>query len=246
MTVPFPQLSQTNAIKLLTLDVTDYTILYLDMTIIFWLLAFAVAITIHEAAHAWMADRLGDPTPRLTGRLSLNPIVHYDPVGTTLLLILVILRSMGVPVIPFGWAKPVVFDPYNLANPRRDTALISLAGPSANIILAIVLSLVLRIGFSPLSPLNFLTGIFYPLIILNIALAVFNLIPTHPLDGGKILVGLLPQKEARTVDLFLSRYGILVLFFLIFPVGGISFLNLFVAPLISLIIKLLIPGGQIV
>ena len=82
------------------------------MTLI-WILAFVVAITIHEASHAYMADRLGDPTARLMGRLSLNPLVHYDPIGTTLLLILSIMRSLGAPVIPFGWAKPVEVDQYN-------------------------------------------------------------------------------------------------------------------------------------
>jgi Zn-dependent protease len=93
------------------------------LTLIIWILAFIVAITIHETSHAWMADRLGDPTARLMGRLSLNPLVHYDPIGTTLLLVLVIMRAIGIPVIPFGWAKPVQFDPYNLKNPRRDAAL---------------------------------------------------------------------------------------------------------------------------
>src|SRR3990172_2230938 len=110
------------------------------ITVLFWILAFVVAITVHEAAHALVADRLGDPTPRLQGRLSLNPLVHYDPVGTTLLLVLVIMRALGAPVIPFGWAKPVGFDPYNLRHPRRDTALISFAGPAANLALAALLS----------------------------------------------------------------------------------------------------------
>src|SRR3989339_1671118 len=113
------------------------------MTLI-WILAFVVAITIHEASHAYMADRLGDPTARLMGRLSLNPLVHYDPIGTTLLLILSIMRSLGAPVIPFGWAKPVEFDPYNFKNPRKDSAIVSLAGPLSNLILALTLSIIAR------------------------------------------------------------------------------------------------------
>jgi Zn-dependent protease len=217
------------------------------LTIIFWLLAFATAITIHEAAHAWMADRLGDPTPRLDGRLSLNPLVHYDPVGTTLLLVLVILRALGFPVIPFGWAKPVVFDPYNLANPRRDAALISLAGPSANLILALILSLLSRISLTPFSPFSSLPNILYPFIVLNVVLAIFNLIPLHPLDGGKILVGLLPSRQARQTDIFLNRYGLILLLFLIFPVfGGTSAVLLIISPLLNLFLRILIPGNPII
>jgi len=217
------------------------------MIIVVWILAFAVAITIHEAAHAWMADRLGDPTARLMGRLSLNPLKHYDPIGTTLLLVLVILRSIGIPVIPFGWAKPVVFDPYNLKNPRRDSALISLAGPLANLSLAIFVSLLLRLSLAPFSPFFYFSNLAYPFIILNVALAIFNLIPIHPLDGGKILVGLLPRKEAQEAELFLNRYGLILLFFLIFPTfGGVSIFSLIVTPAINIILKLLIPGSPII
>ena len=200
--------------------------------ILIWILAFVVAITIHEASHALLADRLGDPTARLEGRLSLNPFVHYDPIGTTLLLFLVILRALGFPVIPFGWAKPVRFDPYNLANPRRDAAIISLAGPLANLALASFLSLFVRFSL-----------ILTPFIILNVSLAVFNLIPIHPLDGGKILIGFLPSKQARTVDLFLTRYGTLLLFFLIFPtLGGSSPISAIIFPIISFILNIFLPG----
>ena len=219
------------------------------MTIVVWILAFIIAITIHEAAHAYVADRLGDPTPRLQGRLSLNPLVHYDPVGTTLLFFLVILRAVtnNPAIIPFGWAKPVRFDPYNLANPRRDSALISLAGPASNLILAALISILFRLTYTPFSPLSFLYALALPVIFLNVALAVFNLIPVHPLDGGKILVGLLPTKEAREADIFLGRYGMIILLLLIFPtIGGASPISLVIFPIINLILSILTPASAII
>ena len=214
--------------------------------IIVWLLAFVVAITIHEASHAFAADRLGDPTPRLMGRLSLNPIVHYDPVGTTLLFGLVILRALGFPVIPFGWAKPVMFDPYNLENPRRDAAIISFAGPLSNMTLATVLALVLRVAYVPFSPISFLRGVLEPFILLNVVLGLFNLVPIHPLDGGKILVGLLPKKEAYQLDRFMQQYGIIILIILVFPLYGQSLIFTVLGPILNLILKLLIPGAPVI
>lgn len=214
------------------------------MIIIAWILAFVIAITVHEAAHAWMADRLGDPTARLMGRLSLNPLVHYDRVGTTMLLVLTILRAMGAPVIPFGWAKPVQYDPFNLQNPKRDSALISLAGPGSNLIIAVILALVIRIMQNPFSPLSAYSYLLYPIIGLNVALAIFNLVPLHPLDGGKILVGLLPSKDSREADMFLKRYSTILLLFIILPfVGGQSILGSTISPIIETILNFLIPNS---
>lgn len=217
------------------------------VTIIAFVLAVGLAIIIHEVSHGLMADRLGDPTPRLMGRLSLDPRVHYDRIGTTLLIITSVLAATGAPVIPFGWAKPVLFDPYNLKNPRRDAALISLAGPASNLILAVVLSIILRLISSPFSSLGILTIILYPAIVINVALAIFNLVPIHPLDGGKIFVGILPEKDALEADIFLKRYGTLILLFLIFPtVGGQSPISMVISPIVHFILNILIPGSSFI
>jgi len=157
------------------------------------------------------------------------------------------MRSIGIPVIPFGWAKPVRFDPYNLANPRRDSALISLAGPASNLILAVLISIIFRLSNSPFSPVSFIYGLALPFIVLNVALAIFNLIPIHPLDGGKILVGLLPTKQARDLDNFLNRYGLIILFFIIFPTfGGVSIISLVISPVINFLLRFLAPNSSII
>ena len=217
------------------------------MSIVAWILAFVIAITVHEASHAWMSDRLGDPTARLMGRLSLNPMVHYDPVGTTLLLVLVVMRAMGLPVIPFGWAKPVRFDPYNLQNPRRDSALISLAGPASNLLLASGLAIFIQLTSSAIAGQSLFTFFVEPIIILNVVLAIFNLIPIHPLDGGKIFIGLLPEDQAQEADLFLRRYGMFILIFLIFPTfNGTSPLFAVIGPVINFFLSLLLPGNPLI
>lgn len=190
--------------------------------------SLVVAITIHEFSHAWMADRLGDPTPRLQGRLSLNPLRHLDPLGT---LLLVLVR--------FGWGKPVVFDPYNLKHPRRDSALIALAGPASNVILAMLLALTIRFLGPELPPL-FVAEVLSFMLTMNLVLAVFNLIPVHPLDGGKILVGFLPRETAQELDAFLQRYGFIILLLLIFPFGtGRSPISYLLEPIISTVLRFL-------
>ena len=200
--------------------------------ILITIIALLIAITVHEAAHAWAANYLGDPTAKLMGRLTLNPLAHLDPMGTLVFLITAIAG------FPFGWGKPVQFDPYNLQNPKRDSALISLAGPASNMVLASVLSLAFR--FFPI-------GIFPPIIALNIALAVFNLIPIHPLDGGKILVALLPDRTGRQYDLFLNRYGIFILLLLILPiVNGGSIISLVISPVINFLLGVFLPGIGVV
>jgi len=200
-----------------------------------WAGALVSAVTVHEFAHAWMAVRLGDPTPKLQGRLTLNPLAHLDPLGTLMLLL-----------IRFGWGRPVQFDPFNLQNPRRDSAIISLAGPASNLLTASVLSLILRISQTPFSSTGFLSSLIPPFIMLNVVLAIFNLIPVHPLDGGKILVGALPARDAARVDAFMNRYGIFLLIILIFPIFGSSPVFAILSPIINFLLKIYIPGGGLV
>jgi Zn-dependent protease len=206
------------------------------ISFLIWAAALLTAVTIHEFAHAWMADRLGDPTARLRGRLTLNPLAHLDPIGTLMLLF-----------FRFGWGKPVPIDPFNLRNPRRDTALISCAGPGSNLILAIFLSILIRSSHLFLGPVSLIIGtIFLPFVLLNVMLAIFNLIPIHPLDGGKILVGLLPEKTGQEIDEFLHRYGLILLLLLIFPFFGSSPVIALISPIISFILTVFLPGTSFI
>ena len=166
--------------------------------------ALVISISIHEFSHAYIANKLGDPTAKNMGRITLDPRAHLDPMGTILLL-----------VAGFGWGKPVPFDPRFLQNPKRDSAIISLAGPASNITLAILLSLIFHVF-----GLGGITGLFVRLAIqYNLVLAIFNLIPVHPLDGFKVVNGLLPQ-ELSYQWIQLAPYGMWILLLLIF--GGIT------------------------
>lgn len=196
-----------------------------------WLLALMAAITVHEFSHAYVADLLGDPTPRLAGRLTLNPLAHLDPLGTLMLIL-----------VRFGWGKPVPIDPFNLKSPRRDSALISLAGPGSNLIFAIFLSFFLRF---PIFHFSFLFFLLQPLIILNVILAVFNLLPIHPLDGFKIVAGFLRDDWASQWE-ELAGLGPFFLLFLLLPFFGGSLIGNIVSPIISLILRLLLPGPSFI
>jgi len=210
---------------------------------VIFIFAFLFSLAIHEAAHAWMADRLGDPTARLSGRLSLNPFRHLDPLGALLPFFLIF---SGSPII-FGWGKPVPFDPFNLRNPRRDTALISLSGPAANLILATFLAVIVRLGHLFLGTTGFnIEMILAPIIQLNITWGLFNLLPLHPLDGGKVLVGFLPADLAYRVDEILHEYGLILLIFLIFPFAGTPPLFLILSPLVRLVLAILLPGTPLI
>jgi len=179
---------------------------------------------LHEIAHGFVAERLGDPTARLMGRLTLNPKNHIDPIMSIALPLILILS--GSPVI-FGAAKPVPVDPFNFREPKKDMALVSLAGPGTNLLIAVTFALICRLLFPSLSLdvirstglLGFILG---TVVYINILLAIFNLIPIPPLDGSKIFALILPDKEAA-VYLSIGSIGIFIIFFLLlFPIGGFS------------------------
>ncbi len=175
------------------------------------LLVLLFSLTVHEAAHAWTANRLGDPTARRLGRISLNPAVHIDPIGT-ILLPLVAFMAGG---LIFGWAKPVPVNPMNLKNYRRDYLLIAAAGPASNVLLATAASLLMRVGpAGAASSGGIASGLFdigFMVIQLNLLLAVFNMIPIPPLDGGTVLAGLLPRPLADGYDRVVRPYGFMIL-----------------------------------
>lgn len=193
------------------------------LSFLIWGLALIIAVTIHEFAHAFVADKLGDPTANLEGRISLNPLKHLDPVGTLMLL-----------VFRFGWGKPVPFDPFNLRHPKRDSALIALAGPTSNLILASLLSIILKLSTLPLLTL------LIPIIIMNINLAIFNFLPIPPLDGSKILYGILPLSWAEEFNTFMKDYGMILLILLIIPIGGSSLAINLILPVIQKLTNLLL------
>jgi Zn-dependent protease len=204
--------------------------------------AFLFSLSIHEMAHAYMADRLGDPSARIQGRVTLNPLAHLDPIGTLLPLFLLFT---GSPII-FGWGKPVPFDPFNLRNPRRDAALISFAGPAANLLLATLLAIIIRLSHLTVGSTGFIVEMYLtPIIILNITWALFNLIPIHPLDGGKVIIGLLPRDLAYKWDEILKEYGLILLLFLIFPFFGTSPVIRILSPLVKLFLAVLLPGSPL-
>lgn len=178
-----------------------------------WIVPILLAITFHEAAHAYSAWRLGDPTAFKLGRVTFNPIRHVDPFGTVIVPGLLLLT--GAPFL-FGWAKPVPVMPGRLRNPRRDMALVALAGPSMNVALAVVSALLLQaVPFFPATAAPWLVQTLYQSVLLNLVLAVFNMLPLPPLDGSRIVASLLPVGLARHYAR-LDRFGFLLLIAIIF------------------------------
>ncbi len=186
-----------------------------------------LSITVHEVCHGYAAYIFGDPTAKDAGRLTLNPIKHIDPVG---LLVLFITRMVG-------WAKPVPVDPRYFKRPRQDMVWVSLAGPASNLVLAVITAFMLKVFGAYISG-----TFFYPLlvmgqmmVVINVGLAIFNLIPIHPLDGSHIMEGLLPLKMAYSYSK-LQPYGFIILLLLIFT----RVVDIVIAPIINVIVSLLL------
>jgi Zn-dependent protease len=188
------------------------------------LVVLAFSLSFHEMAHAWTAWRLGDPTAYQQGRVSMNPAVHVDPIGTILFPLMGMLFAAAGTRLPLiGWAKPVPFSVRNLSRPRRDVILIALAGPASNLVLAILMAVAIRVTVAtqlvafdldgrPTGPLwAFLSGGLF----VNLGLMIFNLIPIPPLDGGKVLSNLLPLRSGLAFDEFTGQYGFILLYALL-------------------------------
>lgn len=205
-----------------------------DYLLILSLLAVPIllAVTVHEVAHGWVADKLGDPTARLAGRLTLNPFKHLDPVGT---LVFVVTRMVG-------WAKPVPVNPYNLKNPQRDMIWVAAAGPAANILLASGFALIYHIFNSLLDfSFEFVTTPVVAMaqmgVYINLGLATFNILPIPPLDGSNILMGILPRELAIQYER-ITPYGFIILLILIFT----DLVSTVLFPIINTMANLLLRG----
>ncbi len=174
---------------------------------IFYVAILIMSVVVHEVAHGYAAEKLGDPTAKLAGRLTLNPIKHLDLFGSIILPFILVISNAG---FVFGWAKPVPYNPHNLRDQKKGTIIVAIAGILANLCIAIIFGLVFRAAVAYGFGNDALYSVLGTIVFLNILLAVFNLIPIPPLDGSKILFALLPP-HLRHIEHTLERYGIIVL-----------------------------------
>ncbi|MGR9046637.1 MAG: site-2 protease family protein [Gammaproteobacteria bacterium] len=193
--------------------------LSLIQKVVVWLLPVVFAITVHEVSHGWVAKKYGDKTAWMLGRLTLNPLKHIDPVGTLIIPGILLLTGTG---FIFGWAKPVPVDARNFKNPRHDMAIVALAGPVSNLLMAVAWALTARLGVALNTEFVSMPLIYSGIagISINLVLALINLLPIPPLDGSRIIAGLLPSRWAWRYNQ-LERYGFIILLLLLFT-GGLG------------------------
>ncbi len=202
------------------------------------IIIFLFSVVIHEVSHGMVANSMGDPTAKYAGRLTLNPLKHLEIFGSVILPLFCILMSkLGGGGFIFGWAKPVPYNPHNLKNQKFGPAMVAVAGPGANLIIALIFGILIR--FIPLNSayLYNLVNIFSFIVWVNLLLMVFNLVPIPPLDGSKILFAALPYRY-ENIRINLERYGFFVLLFFVF------FLFQYLLPLILWLFKLIVGQGM--
>ncbi|MCX6736473.1 MAG: site-2 protease family protein [Candidatus Parcubacteria bacterium] len=203
-----------------------------EINFIFFIAVLIFSVVIHEVSHGFMANILGDHTAKRMGRLTLNPIKHLDPVGSVLVPILTYFASNGA--LPFGWAKPVPYNPYNLRDQRWGEAKVAVAGPLSNILLAVFFGVIIRLGASGIITLGSAPAeILFIIVTVNLSLAVVNLLPIFPLDGSRVFFAFFPY-HMRYVQEFMERYWLIfIAFFLLFMGDVISYLVAFFLHLIT-------------
>ncbi len=203
-------------------------------TIAVWAIPVLFAITLHEVAHGWMANALGDKTAKMLGRLSLNPIKHIDPIGTIAVPIAMVALQTG---FVFGWAKPVPVSTRNFKSPRKDMAIVAAAGPISNLIMAVFWVLIFKLGTSVISDPAIAKGIMdmgRAGILINLILFIFNLFPIPPLDGSKVLSGFLPPALSNLMDK-IEPYGLFIVLGLVY----FGVLNTIMTPMLSFFLNLI-------